>query len=545
MLESFLLSINIESWGTMLKLLRDLFMKLTHTPYLLMILDGWGYSEDPKGNAIMAAKTPNWAGLWQRYPHTLLSGSGLDVGLPVGQMGNSEVGHLNMGAGRMVPQDLVRINLAIADGSFGANSALTHAVDLAAQAGTAVHILGLLSPGGVHSHEDHLLAMVDLAIERGAKKVYIHAFLDGRDTPPQSALASIQKLQTRCDALGVAKIASLVGRYYAMDRDNRWERTQASYELLTQGIAQRRASTALEGLELAYAAGETDEFVQPTIIYDVEGNAGSGAATVQEGDSIVFMNFRSDRARQLTHAFVDTTFTHFKRTVHPTLAAFVTLTEYEANLNVSVAYGSANLNHVFGAYIAELGLTQLRIAETEKYAHVTFFFNGGREQPFTGEDRILVPSPKVATYDLQPEMSAYQLTDKLVAAIASKKYDVIICNYANADMVGHTGKIAAAIKAVEVIDECVGRVINALQAVGGEALITADHGNIEKMTDECTGQPHTAHTTNVVPLLYVGRPANFIEMHGTLTDVAPTLLTIMGLKPPAEMTGQVLVELTA
>ncbi len=513
-------------------------MKLSHRPYLLLIFDGWGYSTERTGNAIAQAKTPTWDRLSRDYPHTLISGSGTDVGLPSGQMGNSEVGHLNMGAGRLVAQDYVRINNAIADGSFTKNPALLDAIDAASSKEKAIHIMGLLSPGGVHSHEDQLQAMVKLAAERGAKTIYVHAFLDGRDTAPQSAKSSLEKFKALFEQLGVGKLASLTGRYYAMDRDHRWQRTQASYDLLTQGIAARYVDDAIVALEQAYAAGETDEFVRPTALYAAE-----KPITVQDGDSVIFMNFRADRARQLTHALVDTDFTGFTRVVHPQLADFVTLTEYAADLNVNVAYRPQTLNNVFGAYIATLGLTQLRIAETEKYAHVTFFFNGGREASFSGEDRILVPSPKVATYDLQPEMSAVELTERLVAAIASAKYDVIICNFANPDMVGHTGKMAAAIEAVETVDVCLAKIIAALQAAGGETLITADHGNVEQMQNAVTGQPHTAHTSNLVPFVYVGRSARFCDVHGTLADVIPTLLYVMGLKQPSEMTGHHLLTL--
>ena len=515
-------------------------MKLTHRPYLLLIFDGWGYSTEQAGNAIAAAQTPAWDGLWHDYPHTLISGSGIDVGLPRGQMGNSEVGHLNMGAGRLVAQDYVRINTAIKKGTFAKNPALTAAVDRAVIKEKAVHVLGLLSPGGVHSHEAHLHEMLKLAVARGAKKVYLHAFLDGRDTAPKSAAASLAKIEALFTQLGVGKIATLIGRYYAMDRDQRWQRTEAAYALLTAGQAVRYVKTAQQGLELAYADNETDEFVKATAIYQPQ-----QPITVDDGDSLIFMNFRADRARQLTHAFVDLDFAGFKRAVQPKLADFVTLTEYAADLKVAVAYHPATLKNVFGDYIATLGLKQLRIAETEKYAHVTFFFNGGREVPFVGEDRMLVPSPKVATYDLQPEMSALQLTDKLVTAIESMKYDVIICNYANPDMVGHTGKMAAAIKAIETVDACLKRIIAAQRKVGGEVLITADHGNVEQMTNVDTGQAHTAHTSNPVPLVYFGRAAEFKVAQGTLTDVIPTLLKIMGLKQPAEMTGHNLLELTS
>ncbi|MSP53310.1 MAG: 2,3-bisphosphoglycerate-independent phosphoglycerate mutase [Gammaproteobacteria bacterium] len=510
-------------------------MLLPHRPYVLIILDGWGYSDDPQGNAIMAAHKPNWDRLWAHYPHTLVSGSGLDVGLPCGQMGNSEVGHLNMGAGRLVPQDLVRINKAIEEGTFFTNPVLNDAVQRAVSSEHAVHILGLLSPGGVHSQQAHLEAMIRLAAKQGAKKIYLHAFLDGRDVAPKSALASIEKLEQLFTELGVGQIASLCGRYYAMDRDQRWDRVQLAYNLLTQGIAERHCNTAAEGLAAAYAAGETDEFVKPTVILPV--------ITINDGDSVIFMNFRSDRARQLTHAFLDEKFSAFVRTKVPKLAEFVTLTEYAADIKAPIAFAPQSLHNVFGEYISSLGLTQLRIAETEKYAHVTFFFNGGREQPFSGEERILVPSQKVATYDLLPEMSAPLLTEKLVAAIESKKYDVIICNYANADMVGHSGNLPAAIEAIECIDSCLGKVVAALQGVGGECLITADHGNAERMFDPATHQPHTAHTSNPVPLLYVGRPAQFKTQHATLTDVIPTLLDIMGLEQPSEMTGHDLIEI--
>lgn len=504
-------------------------MQLKHRPNVLIIFDGWGYSEQTEGNAIAQANTPTWDKLWNTYPHTLISGSGVDVGLPDGQMGNSEVGHLNMGAGRMVPQDYVRINMEIDNGAFAHNRVLTSAVDKACRNNKAVHILGLLSAGGVHSHEKHIMAMLRLAAERGAKQIYLHAFLDGRDTAPRCALESIEKINTLLAELGVGKIASVAGRYYAMDRDQRWERVEPVYTMLTQAVADYQASSAEAAVEQAYARDEGDEFVKPTII--------EPAVKINDDDSVIFMNFRADRARQLTRAFVEPDFSGFTRQAQPKLADFVTLTEYAANLAVSVAYRPQKLKNVFGAYISDLGLTQLRIAETEKYAHVTFFFNGGREEPFPGEERILVPSPKVATYDLQPEMSAAELTDKLVAAIESDQYDVIICNYANPDMVGHTGNMPAAIKAIQTVDYCLNRVVQSLQSVGGELLLTADHGNVERMHNEQTGQAHTAHTSNVVPLLYVGRPAVFKERHGSLTDVIPTMLNVMGLEQPSEMTG--------
>jgi len=501
-------------------------------PMVLIILDGYGYREDNADNAINAAKRPNWDKWWGKYPHTLISGSGADVGLPEGQMGNSEVGHINLGAGRVVYQELTRIGKAIKTGEFEKNPVFEKAVDAAKT--KTVHILGLLSPGGVHSHEDHLIAAVKMAAHRGAERVMVHAFLDGRDTPPQSAKASLEKMDAVAHELGVGRIASIVGRYYAMDRDNRWDRVEQAYDMLTQAKGEFTATTAVEGLEAAYGRDETDEFVKATVIC----GEGEFPVKIADGDTVIFMNFRADRARQLTHAFVDKDFDGFKRAVHPALAAFVTLTQYEKGLPVQVAYPPEQPKNTVGEIIAAHHLKQLRIAETEKYAHVTFFFNGGVEKPFEGEARILVPSPKVATYDLQPEMSAVELTDKLVEAINSKQFDAIICNYANADMVGHTGKFDATVKAIETLDKCLGRVVEALEKVGGEALITADHGNAEKMKDPKTGQPHTAHTSDPVPLLYIGRPGKVIVDNGVLSDVAPTMLTLMNIAPPSEMTGR-------
>lgn len=517
-------------------------MSLPHRPYVLIILDGWGYSEEVEGNAIAKANTPTWDKLWQTNPHTLISASGHDVGLPDGQMGNSEVGHLNLGAGRIVPTDFVRINTEITSGNFDKNEALTVAVDKASSDEKAVHILGLLSPGGVHSHEQHIAAMLKMAVARGAKKVFLHAFLDGRDTPPQSALASLQALQALCDELGVGQIASICGRYYAMDRDQRWDRVQLTYDMLTQGKAEHAAINVEQALEMAYFREETDEFVLPTVIHPSE----EAPVCIADGDSVIFMNFRADRARELTRAFVDADFKGFKRVAHPRLGDFICLTQYADSIDASVAYHPAKLHNVFAEYIADKGLTQLHIAETEKYAHVTFFFNGGREQEYPGEERILIPSPKVATYDLKPEMSAVELTDNLVAAIKTEKFDVIICNYANADMVGHTGKIEAAIKAVETIDQSLARVTAALHQVGGELLLTADHGNVERMSNHTTGQAHTAHTSNLIPLLYVGRAAQFVEgKPGALTDVIPTMLNMMDIKQPTEMTGHNLLKIDA
>lgn len=498
-------------------------------PLVLIILDGFGYSKNPQSNAVLAAKTPVLEELYARYPHGLISGSGMDVGLPEGQMGNSEVGHMNLGAGRVVYQDLTRVTKAIRDGVFFENPALTGAVDKAIAAKKAVHILGLLSDGGVHSHQEHLMAMAELAVRRGAEQIYLHAFLDGRDTPPKSAQSFIDALDATFARLGKGRIASLIGRYYAMDRDNRWERVEAAYNLLVEGQAQYHAATATEGLNAAYARGESDEFVAATTV--------GAPVTVADGDAVIFMNFRADRARELTRAFVEPEFQGFSRCRVPHLADFVMLTQYAADIPAPSAFVPESLTNVLGEYLAKQGKTQLRIAETEKYAHVTFFFSGGREEPFPGEERILIPSPKVATYDLQPEMSAAEVTDRLVEAIEQQRYDVIIANYANGDMVGHTGVFEAAVKAVECLDSCLGRLVKALEHVGGEALITADHGNVEQMADESTGQAHTAHTCEPVPFIYIGQRAVQIRSGGVLADVAPTLLQLLALPQPTEMTG--------
>lgn len=502
-------------------------------PVVLIILDGWGYSENRQHNPISSEKTPVFDQLMVKYPHTLLNASGLSVGLPEGQMGNSEVGHLHIGAGRKVPQDLTRIRADIKSGDFCKNPVFIDAIKEVAATNKAVHVLGLLSPGGVHSHENQILALIKMMGEHGIKKNYLHAILDGRDTPPRSATASIKRVESLYQQLPGGKIATLIGRYYAMDRDKRWERTEKAYSLYTQGIADCIAENAQQGLESAYDRGENDEFVKATAI----AASAEQAVTINDGDVIIFMNFRADRARQLSHAFTDVDFPGFKRKKQPTLADFIMLTLYAKDINGTTAYLPRPIHNTLGEYVSASGLKQLRIAETEKYAHVTYFLNGGIEKPFAHEDRLLIPSPKVATYDLQPEMSAIELTDKLIASIESGQYDTIICNFANPDMVGHTGIEDAANIAVITMDKCMGRIIESLNKAGGEALITADHGNIEHMFDEKTGQPHTAHTNNPVPLIYVGRKAHFMNKTGALDDVAPTLLYVLGLTPPDEMTG--------
>ena len=516
-----------------------------HTTTALIVLDGFGHREATDANAIAAANAPTWRHLMATAAHTTISGSGVDVGLPDGQMGNSEVGHMNLGAGRVVYQELTRINRDLASGDFAANPVLADAFALAAEAGSAVHVLGLLSPGGVHSHEDHIIACIRAAAAKGVERVYLHAFLDGRDTPPRSALASLEKADEAFRELGIGRTASLCGRYFAMDRDNRWDRVERAYDLLTRAEAPFEATTAAAGLEAAYARDESDEFVQPTAIRA----AHEVPASIAEGDVIVFMNFRADRARELTRALVQPDFEGFTRSTRPALGRFVMLTHYADDLDttrqdLACAYEPQSLHNTLGEYLSARGCTQLRIAETEKYAHVTFFFNGGREAPFDGEDRVLVPSPKVATYDLQPEMSAAEVTDRLVEAIRSGRYDLAVCNYANGDMVGHTGNFDAAVQAVEVLDTCLARVIEALEETGGQCLITADHGNVEQMQDRSTGQAHTAHTCEPVPLVYVGpRRLTLDGRQGTLADVAPTLLALMEIPRPEEMTGRSLAHL--
>lgn len=509
-------------------------MSQTRTPTALIILDGWGHGEKSEHNAIANANTPTWDALLETYPNALIQTSGNAVGLPEGQMGNSEVGHMNLGAGRIVYQNFTRINKDVADGEFFNNEVLCSAIDKAKATGGAVHLAGLLSPGGVHSHEEQIFAACEMAVQRGITKLYVHGILDGRDMPPRSAEPSIKGLQAKLDELGTGSIATLTGRYYAMDRDNRWERIEPAYVAMTEAKAEYRAETGIAALEAAYARDENDEFVSATVI-------GEGGK-VEDGDSIIFMNFRPDRAREITRAFVEPEFTGFERNIIPKLADYVMLTEYAADIPASCAYPPAKLVNGIGEFVSNLGLSQLRIAETEKYAHVTFFFSGGREDLYPGEERILVPSPDVATYDLQPEMNAPELTDKLVDAIKSGKHDLIVCNYANGDMVGHTGVYSAAVKAAECIDECLKRITTAILEVKGECLITADHGNAEQMMNPETGGPLTSHTTGPVDLVYVhanndGRTIN----PGSLCDVSPTLLNIMNLEQPAEMSGTSLI----
>ena len=504
------------------------------TPTVLIVLDGWGYREEKQDNAIASATTPVWDRLWAETPHTLISASGTDVGLPSGQMGNSEVGHMSLGSGRVVYQNISRIDQAIRDGDFNRNPAFTGAIDKAINAGGAVHIFGLLSPGGVHSHEEQIFAAIRLAAARGAEKVYLHAFPDGRDTPPRSAAPSLDKADALFEELGCGRTATLCGRYYAMDRDSRWDRIEQAYRLLTEGVANHHASSSSEGLQAAYDREENDEFVLPTIICSDQ----QQPALVSDNDAVLFLNFRSDRARQLSRAFLDPAFNDFQRKVVPHLCDFVMTTQYADDIDANCAFRPEKLVNVLGDYVAQHNMTQLRIAETEKYAHVTFFFSGGREALFPGEERQLIPSPNVATYDLKPEMSAPELTNKLVEAITSGRYDLIVCNYANGDMVGHTGVYDAAVKAVETLDKCLGRVEKALLKVGGQALITADHGNCEQMLDYDSGQQHTQHTTDLVPLVFIGsKQVSLQNEGGILADIAPTLLGLMELPQPPEMTG--------
>lgn len=499
---------------------------MSKRPVLLCIMDGFGKNESTYGNAIAAAKKPNLDKIVSENPMTFIGASGLDVGLPDGQMGNSEVGHTNIGAGRVVYQELTRITKSIQDGDFFTNEALVGAMENCKKNSSALHLMGLMSDGGVHSHNTHLYGIMELAKRSGVDKVYIHCFMDGRDVPPTSGKDYLAELYEKCDEIGVGEIATVMGRYYAMDRDNRWERVVKAYKAMTEGEGVK-FDCACKMMEESYANDVTDEFIVPAV--------SEKAVPVKDNDSIVFFNFRPDRAREITRAFVDPAFSGFEREQLKGLY-YVCMTQYDATMpNVHVAFKPESLENTFGEYISDKGLKQLRIAETEKYAHVTFFFNGGVEKQYPGEDRILVKSPAVATYDLQPEMSAYEVTDKLLAAIDSDKYDAIILNYANCDMVGHTGVFDAAVKAVEAVDTCVGKIVDAVAARGGVTLITADHGNADKMY-EADGSPFTAHTTNPVPFIVVGYPCELRE-GGRLCDIAPTMLKIMGLEQPKEMTG--------
>ncbi|MDD6237612.1 MAG: 2,3-bisphosphoglycerate-independent phosphoglycerate mutase [Clostridiales bacterium] len=498
----------------------------------LIILDGFGYNPNEYGNAIKAANTPNIDALFAKYPHTLIGASGMDVGLPDGQMGNSEVGHTNIGAGRIVYQELTRITKSIKDGDFFSNPALKAAIENCKKNHSALHLMGLLSDGGVHSHNAHLYGLVEMARENGLNEVYIHAFMDGRDVPPTSGKDFLADCQAKLEEIGVGKIATVIGRYYAMDRDNRWDRVEKAYAAMVYGEGEQCADP-VAAAENSYAQGVTDEFIVPTVC--------TKGATIKTNDSVVFFNFRPDRAREITRTLVDDDFSGFTRRNGRIPVYFVCMTQYDATMpNVDIAFKPQSLTNTFGQYISDKGLTQLRIAETEKYAHVTFFFNGGVEASFPGEDRALINSPKVATYDLKPEMSAYEVTDEVVSRINSGKYDVIILNYANCDMVGHTGVFDAAKAAVEAVDTCLGRTVEAILAQGGAALITADHGNADQMY-EPDGSPFTAHTTNLVPLILVNVDASLKE-HGKLADLAPTMLDILGLEQPVEMTGESLLK---
>ena len=502
---------------------------------MLMILDGYGINENEKGNAVKLANTPNIDKLMKTCPTTTIYTSGLKVGLPEGQMGNSEVGHTNIGAGRIVYQELTRITKSIEDGDFFSIPEFVSAIENCKKHGSKLHILGLLSDGGVHSHIRHLYGLLELAKRKDFEDVYVHCFMDGRDTPPASGESYIVKLEEKMREKGVGKIATISGRFYSMDRDKRWQRVQKAYDALVNGEG-NKATSAVSAIESSYQKEVFDEFVEPTVIYSGD----KPVAKIEKNDSVIFFNFRPDRARELTRTLVDPEFNEFE-TKNLDLY-YVTFTQYDATLpNVNIAFKPEKLVNTFGEYISKNGLTQLRIAETEKYAHVTFFFNGGEEKQYPGEDRILVPSPKVETYDMQPEMSAEEVTVKVVEAIKSGKYNSIILNYANPDMVGHTGSLEAAIKAIEKIDGCVQRVVDAVKEQNGVLLITADHGNAEQMIDEATGEPHTAHTTNPVPLILVGKD-NVRLKEGRLADLAPTMLEIMGLEKPQEMTGESLIE---
>lgn len=505
-------------------------------PRMLLILDGWGINNSDEGNAIAKAFKPNFDNYWSNCPHTMLSACGMDVGLPKGQMGNSEVGHMNIGAGRIVYQDFTRINKEIEEGNFFKNEAFIKAIDNAKKNNSDVHFLGLLSDGGVHSHIEHMEALLKLCKEQGIKNAYVHAFLDGRDVPPQSALEYIDRLETYMKDLGLGKIATVSGRYYAMDRDKRWERTQLAYLAMVNGDGEI-AKSAREAVESSYSENKTDEFVLPYVIVNDE----EPVCKIKSNDSVIFFNFRPDRARQITRALVDKEFSGFARDYFPTY--FVCMTVYDRTIeNVEVAYNPQSFDNTLGEYISKAGLKQLRIAETEKYAHVTFFFNGGVETPNEGEERILIPSPKVPTYDLKPEMSAPEVTEKVIEAIDEDKYDFILLNFANPDMVGHTGVFDAAKTAVETVDKCVGRILSKILQKGGAVYLTSDHGNADQMVDYDTCEPFTAHTTNLVPFIVIGEGEVVLRNDGKLCDIAPTILDFMNLNIPAEMTGKSLIK---
>ncbi|MEL5891355.1 MAG: 2,3-bisphosphoglycerate-independent phosphoglycerate mutase [Methanothrix soehngenii] len=503
-------------------------------PIAIIIMDGFGISPTQEGNAIANARKPNLERLWKEYPTTTLKASGLAVGLPRGQMGNSEVGHLNLGGGRIVYQDLTRISLAVENGTFASNPVLQEAMNLARKGGSKLHLIGLLSDGGVHSHITHLYALLEMARSMDLSRVFVHAILDGRDVPPRSALGYFRDLEEKFSQTGTGSTATVSGRYYTMDRDRRWERVEKAYRCLVYGEG-LRADSAEEAVRKGYDRGENDEFIMPTVVDD--------KGMVDDGDSIIFFNFRPDRAREITRAFVDKDFQEFA--TKPIRVHYTCMTQYDATLNAPVAYPAENLIDTLGEVVSRAGLKQLRIAETEKYAHVTYFFNGGKEEVNPGEDRVLIPSPKVATYDLQPQMSAYEVRDELLARLDSGRYDLVVLNFANPDMVGHTGIFEAAVKAVEVVDGCVGEIVNRILSLGGAVLLTADHGNAEKMQDSDTGQPHTAHTTNPVPISLItsDRKSYRLREDGILADVAPTALELMHIPQPEAMTGRTLINL--
>lgn len=502
-------------------------------PLVFIVLDGWGKDDPHAGNAITRAATPNWNRLRAEYPHAVLSACGEDVGLPPGQMGNSEVGHLNLGAGRVVYQDLLRITRSIEDGSFFANPVLVEAFKKAREGGRAVHLMGLLSDGGVHSHIEHLFALLEMAARLGQEKVFVHAFLDGRDVPPANAIEYVNALEDKLREAGRGKIATVMGRYFAMDRDKRWERTARAYKAMVYGDGIGAVSAA-EAVDNAYGRGETDEFVQPTVIV----SGGEPMGLVEDGDTVIFFNFRPDRARQITRAFVDKEFAGFDRGPRPVTVHFVCFTEYDKTIEAPVAFKHAHIKNTLGEVLSRHNLRQLRLAETEKYAHVTFFFNGGVETPYPGEDRILIPSPQVATYDLRPQMSAVEVTDALLKNL--DRYDVVIMNFANPDMVGHTGNLEATVKAVETVDECLGRIVPRVLARRGTVILTGDHGNADKVCDE-QGCPFTAHTCNPVPFVLVSARPRLSLRNGRLEDVAPTILDLLSLPRPEEMTGRSLI----